>query len=294
MRFTRKVTRLGAASIIGIAVMAPAQAAVGDRALAFERPTISGVPVVGQTLTASVPTGDPTETLAFQWLRCDAERNSCDPILGATAPTYLVSAGDVDRYLAVRVVGTTFDERSELTAVVIAPPQPTPEPTPIPTATPAPTPAASRGDDPPLQFDRTSASPVAPWGDALGGPATSLEREERPARFMRPFPVVRITGTLVAGGARVSRLGIRAPAAARVAVRCTRSGCRYSSRTTGSGRVRALERFLAAGTRITIRISRPRVIGKYATIVIRDGRPPRRRDACLMPGSTQPVPCPAA
>jgi hypothetical protein len=140
-----------------------------------------------------------------------------------------------------------------------------------------------------VRFDQTSAAPVAPVGE-LAAPA---ERTDAPAQFLRPFPVVRITGTLVSGGARVSLLRIRAPATARVLVRCSGSGCRLFSRSTGPRRVRALERFLRAGTRITIRISLPGTIGKHVAITIRAGQPPRRRDACLMPGSSRPVRCPA-
>ena len=55
-----------------------------------------------------------------------------------------------------------------------------------------------------------------------------------------------------------------------------------------------LERFLRAGTRVTIRVSEPGAIGKYVRFVIRDGSAPKRRDACLAPGGTEPVSCPRA
>jgi hypothetical protein len=303
MKRTRTVTRLVVASIIGIAVMASPQAAVGASPPALDRPTISGAPVVGETLTASaLATGDPTPTLSYQWVECARRNSSCEPIPGATESSYVISAAHVDRRLAVRVRATnsegTAAERSALTAVVTAPPPPQPTPTPVPTPEPEPEPEPTPGptpDDPepPVRFDQSSASPVAPAVGAPGEPAASGGPAVRRTPYLRPFPVVRIKGTLVAGGARVSRLRIQAPATARVVVRCTGSGCRFFSRTIGGGRIRALERVLRAGTRITIRISRPGAIGKHVAILIRDGTAPRRRDGCLMPGSTRPVRCPA-
>ena len=65
-------------------------------------------------------------------------------------------------------------------------------------------------------------------------------------------------------------------------------------RSRPPGRIRVLERFLLAGTRIAIRVVRPGYIGKYMRIRIRAGGPPSRRDACLMPGSTRAIICPPA
>jgi hypothetical protein len=55
-----------------------------------------------------------------------------------------------------------------------------------------------------------------------------------------------------------------------------------------------LERFLRAGTRITIRVRRQARIGKYVRFEVRAGRPPARRDACVLPGDPRPVGCPPA
>src|SRR4051794_10216361 len=104
MRCTRTVTRLGAASIIGMAMMASPQVAIGESRPELQTPTITGTPVVGETLTAAaVATGDPAPTLAYQWIHCAPKRASCDPIAGATGPTYVVSATYLGRRLAVRV-----------------------------------------------------------------------------------------------------------------------------------------------------------------------------------------------
>ena len=111
---------------------------------------------------------------------------------------------------------------------------------------------------------------------------------------MRPFPVVRVKGALLRNGALITLLRVRAPSAATVAVRCKGPRCDVRRRSRGGGRIRALERFLRVGTRITIRVSKPNSVGKYVRLVIRDGAAPKRRDACLMPGSRKPVTCPPA
>jgi hypothetical protein len=98
----------------------------------------------------------------------------------------------------------------------------------------------------------------------------------------------------VRGGALISLLRVRAPSRATVDVRCDGPQCRLRRRSFGSGRIGALERFLRSGTRITIRVSKPNSVGKYVRLVIRDGRAPKRRDACLVPGSGKAVECPQA
>ena len=110
---------------------------------------------------------------------------------------------------------------------------------------------------------------------------------------MTPFPSVRIKGALAPGGARVSLLQVRGPRRATVSVRCEGRDCPRARLSTRPGRIGALERFLRAGTRITIRVARPDEIGKHVRIVIRDGKVPFRRDACLLPGATGPSRCPA-
>jgi hypothetical protein len=112
------------------------------------------------------------------------------------------------------------------------------------------------------------------------------------APLLRPFPVVRVKGTLLRGGALISLLRVRAPARAAVEVRCNGPRCRVRHRSFGGGRIPALERFLRARTRITIRVSKPNSVGKYVRLVIRNGTTPKRRDACLMPPSGKPVECP--
>jgi hypothetical protein len=230
--------------------------------------TIAGNPVVGATLAvAATATGGPTPTVTFQWLRCAADAaDTCVTIPGATAWSYQVAAADVGRRLAVMATAVNplgaAMSRSQPTA-------PVPEPR-----------RSSR-------FDQAGASPVPVLGPMPTLPSVAL-------LYLRPFPTVRIKGRLVDGGARITLLRVRAPRGSTVVVRCRRSGCPLRRRSVRVGRIRRLERFLRAGIRITIRVSKPGLIGKFVRVVIRDGTVPKRRDACLMPGDAAPVDCPPA
>jgi hypothetical protein len=67
-------------------------------------PTITGEPIVGQTLTANAGTwsGSPT-AFGYQWQQCDAAGAACIPIAGATRATYVVTDAEVGRTLRVKV-----------------------------------------------------------------------------------------------------------------------------------------------------------------------------------------------
>jgi hypothetical protein len=59
-------------------------------------------------------------------------------------------------------------------------------------------------------------------------------------------------------------------------------------------RIRKLEgRLLRAGVTIKIFVTKAGTIGKYTSIKIRGGQPPKRVDRCLMPGAMKPVQCPS-
>ena len=75
-------------------------------------------------------------------------------------------------------------------------------------------------------------------------------------------------------------------------VSCRGDGCPVGRLRRRPGRIAAFERFLPAGMRIVVRVTRRERIGKYVRLRIRDGRAPARRDACLLPGSPRPAPCP--
>ena len=129
------------------------------------------------------------------------------------------------------------------------------------------------------------ASPTAP----RTGPAVVSE-------LMRPFPVVRIKGRVTGSGARIDLLSVRAPKDATIRVRCRGRSCpaRVRARVGGPARISELHRALAAGTVVTVRVTRPENYGKYARFVIRRHRPPARTDSCLRGSARRPVRCPAA
>jgi hypothetical protein len=68
------------------------------------RPTISGDPRVGETLTANDGTwaNNPT-SFAYQWQRCDVDAIVCGDVPGATGKTYGVRATDVGFRVRVEV-----------------------------------------------------------------------------------------------------------------------------------------------------------------------------------------------
>lgn len=128
--------------------------------------------------------------------------------------------------------------------------------------------------------------------------------EVRPAdrlmasRLLSPFPVVRIRGLLLRMGVRVTMLQVRAGPGVSVAVRCRGVGCPYpgARAETKRGRevrIRRFERYLRAGTRLEVLVTKPGRIGKYTEFTIRRGRPPSRRDMCIWPGAKRRSACPS-
>ena len=90
----------------------PATSTAGPRNT--EPPTISGIPKVGQELTANEGswTGNPTYT--YQWQRCDADVASCGSVVGATGKTYGVRLADLG--FRLRVAVTARNPRGSATA----------------------------------------------------------------------------------------------------------------------------------------------------------------------------------
>jgi len=128
--------------------------------------------------------------------------------------------------------------------------------------------------------------PVAVQPPPLAVPMAML------VRYLRPFPVVRVAGYSVRGGAHISLLRVTAPRGTLVAITCRGRGCPLRRLSRGPGRIHQLERFLPAGVQITIRATRRGYIGKYVSFVVRGHAPPNRRDACLLPGAIRPAACP--
>jgi PKD repeat protein len=119
-------------------------------------------------------------------------------------------------------------------------------------------------------------------------------------RLLSPFPIVRIAGRIGRNGTRFRVLSVDIPPGATVTVRCKGRGCPFkassrSARAARKLRIRKLEgRLLRSGTTIRIFVTKAGAVGKYTSIRVRGGKPPRRSDRCLMPDrNTKPVRCPS-
>ena len=127
------------------------------------------------------------------------------------------------------------------------------------------------------------------------GGATELSPVRR-TRFMSPFPIIRIAGTVLPNGSRISVLSVRAPRGSRIQVRCAGRGCpsRLMATTSATRLVRfhRFERMLRAGIRLKLFVRRENRIGKYTSFLIRAGAPPKRVDLCLFPTRRAPARCP--
>ena len=86
------------------------------KASATKKPTVSGVPKVGRTLTvnAGLWSGSPAPTITIQWFQCTkvlSSENSmvpsgCVKISGATKKTIALKSTQKGKFIAVAVSGT--------------------------------------------------------------------------------------------------------------------------------------------------------------------------------------------
>jgi PKD domain len=128
-----------------------------------------------------------------------------------------------------------------------------------------------------------------------GGAAGSVTSNQKPGpRLMNPFPIVRIAGRFVPGGARIKLLVVDAPRGAKVSIRCHGPGCPFKKQVRPAARVRVkkLERVLRAGATVKVYVTQRGVIGKFTRLRIRAGKAPARADLCLPPESWHPIRCP--
>src|SRR5687768_13136431 len=107
-RQTRRLLLVGAGLICAVAALAPSALAAPPGNVT--RPTITGTPAEGQTLTATdgTWTNNPT-AFQYQWQRCRPDGLGCAAIAGATQKTYVVRSADVGRTLRVRVRAVNAD-----------------------------------------------------------------------------------------------------------------------------------------------------------------------------------------
>jgi PKD repeat protein len=121
------------------------------------------------------------------------------------------------------------------------------------------------------------------------------------AGVMYPFPVISIRGRDFTNGVRISRLAVKAPGGARIAVACGHGRCPVKSARriapSKSGHtswvsIRRFERFLPAGVILQVRVSQPGKIGAYTRFHVRRRKLPVRSDSCLDLAATRPIACP--
>jgi hypothetical protein len=295
MRRQRATGTIGAVCAAVLALgAAPAFAQETGPLEVDQAPLITGGgPTIGNNLGAAggawrSPNPEPSRTEAWwEWWRCPTTNaySGCDFLSRQTA--YRIAAGDrgeyiyLVRYVRWRDTRGTSSPNDDQWVVRWRPSAPhgpviPPAPAPTPTATPAPVPAPA----PAPTFDTAVAAPtpVPTSGQVLHDTTASR-------RAIKPFPIVRMRGRLTLSGARVTLLSVRAPRAAKVAIRC-KGACPRSSwsprtRERTLTRVRAFERTLRSGTRLTVTVTRKGYIGKRTTFVIRRGKAPLRADRCL-------------
>lgn len=152
-----------------------------------------------------------------------------------------------------------------------------------------------------LVVDRDGAAAIA---------SQTLAVAERPPELLSPFPIVRLVASVTSRGTRIQALSAKAPAGATVRIECHGRGCPFRSQTRAAGdgrsprvearssklvRVRRLRRrTLRPGAALEVWITKRETIGKYTQFRIRRRKAPKRRDLCLLPGSTTPVSCPSS
>jgi PKD domain len=146
-----------------------------------------------------------------------------------------------------------------------------------------------------LVTDRDGATAIA---------SATVTVRERPAEPISPFPLVSMLAAISEQGTTIRELVVKAPAGARVRVRCRGRGCPFRSfgqkadTQVRSARILRIHRFgkylLRPGTVIEIGVTKRGEFGKYTSFLIRRGRPPKRTDLCLPPGSMGPARCPSA
>ena len=133
-RAGRRPVVLAALLLVALALLAVPAALAQLQAVPANtaQPTISGSPVVGQTLTATQGTWSNSPTsYAYQWVRCPAsggadDGSDCAVIGGATTTAYIAASGDVGSRLRVRVTASNAEgaatAASNATASVTAAP----------------------------------------------------------------------------------------------------------------------------------------------------------------------------
>ena len=154
----------------------------------------------------------------------------------------------------------------------------------------APAPASAPPPESPGEAPQGGESPA---GGELAGTQGAA-----PLAWLAPWPTVRIAGVTSRRGARLTIFSIQAPQGSRVLVRCAGRSCPFKKRALVVGkaqrvRVKRLQRHFRRGTRISVRVTRAGVVGKFTRFRIRAVKAPVRWEGCVMPGASKAVDCPA-
>jgi alpha-tubulin suppressor-like RCC1 family protein len=163
--------RVGASNALGsLTALSPATSVVGA-ASSLENtnvPSVSGVPKVGQTLSAASGSwlGNDTIGYSYTWQRCSLEGDVCANVEGATSPEYTAQAADVGSQLRVLV------QASDSVDGNVAQPSPETEPVAAANAPVSEAPPAMTGSGLP---GNTLATDAGSWN----GEVTDAYRWER-------------------------------------------------------------------------------------------------------------------
>jgi hypothetical protein len=269
-----EAVRGGVTALVAACALAwPSAGLAADPPIVTRAPDIDGQLVVGATLHAvhGAWSGSSDAASGYTWLRCpDEDFEDCSTIPGATTSTYQLVDADAGNKMRVTLWATLGDDTSYKAS----------DPTGVVTA------GGSGTTTTPPSFTVTAPVNTAPAGPFPAG-----------AKFLKPKPVVSITGRYTSTGARITRFTVKAPKGATISVTCSKGTCPVRRVTLKGGHtlhVKKFERTLKAGTRLTVTVSRKGYVSQITALRIRTRQKPVRSDSCLAPGKTKTQKCPAA
>ena len=309
---------------------------VGAPPVAGSPPAISGSATQGQMLTEAHGTwsNPPLTAFSYQWQRCAAGGGRCTPISGATNQTYTLTAADVGSRITVQEVaanayGAGVGATSGSTAVVA--------PSARPTASIGGAGTVLVGQAARFQasvVDSLGVPSTYRWtiaGRSVGTRPTLSFTFSRPGKVTITLQVVDTSGNTMRSThvvtVKAQQLGISlpwlatsfpappvsvfgsldargVPAGTHIVLRCTGSGCPFTSRSLLVRAVKGKPRQrrnvsllgllhharLAAGARLVIRFEKRFWIATIYTFRI-GKHAPVRTQACQAPGAAKPTPC---
>lgn len=136
---------------------------------------------------------------------------------------------------------------------------------------------------------------------SIAAETITMTEPPRSAGVLYPFPIVRIRGMDFPLRVKISRLAVKAPIGATIAVTCRDARCpakaarRVAPAKAGHGAwvpFRQFERAIPAGAILEVRVSQPGKIGAYMRFHVRRRKFPVRSDSCLDLAGTKPIACP--